>query len=316
MKNTENYFDTLPYNGKLIRNSNRPASNSIGPDEYIKDNPEPGPQPVDKYTHFYVEDVNGARNTLIVSGGFSDRTPQLQSYSFEVSEDGIVWTPYTIDINDVVIEVPYFNKIYIRSSVPAYCVPGKNKAEYMINITSAQPFNIGGNIMSLLYGKDFTGDETSFPQDSSSNVFSSLFWNDQNLRDASNLILPAETLLPYCYSYMFSESSITAPPKTLPATTLAYGCYQSMFYGCHSLTQSPEILATSFGNSLYCCVEMFRDSRINEMTIWINDKWDSSATQGWLADALPEGSFYNLGNVNIPRDLSGCPQGWTLYTSK
>lgn len=39
MKNIESYFDMLPYNGNLVRNSNKSGSTQIGPEEYS--NPEP-----------------------------------------------------------------------------------------------------------------------------------------------------------------------------------------------------------------------------------------------------------------------------------
>ena len=45
------------------------------------------------------------------------------------------------------------------------------------------------------------------------------------------------TMSNYCYAYMFSYcTSLTQAPQ-LPATTLAEYCYKNMFYGCKSLTQ-------------------------------------------------------------------------------
>jgi hypothetical protein len=55
----------------------------------------------------------------------------------------------------------------------------------------------------------------------------------------------------YCYTWMFQDcSSLTQAPE-LPATTLADGCYSAMFFGCSSLTQSPVLPATSLANSCY-----------------------------------------------------------------
>jgi hypothetical protein len=45
-------------------------------------------------------------------------------------------------------------------------------------------------------------------------------------------------------------SSLTQAPE-LPATTLANNCYRSMFYGCTSLTQAPELPATELANQCY-----------------------------------------------------------------
>lgn len=55
----------------------------------------------------------------------------------------------------------------------------------------------------------------------------------------------------YCYSYMFYNcKSLTQAPE-LPATTLANSCYYYMFYSCTSLTTAPELPATTLANSCY-----------------------------------------------------------------
>jgi len=40
MKNIESYFDMLPYNGNLVRNSNKSGSTQIGPEEYCPESLE------------------------------------------------------------------------------------------------------------------------------------------------------------------------------------------------------------------------------------------------------------------------------------
>ena len=56
---------------------------------------------------------------------------------------------------------------------------------------------------------------------------------------------------PYCYSYMFQGcTSLTQTPE-LPATTLADYCYSYMFFGCTSLTQAPTLPATTLADSCY-----------------------------------------------------------------
>ena len=104
-------------------------------------------------------------------------------------------------------------------------------------------FNAYGNIMSLLYDDNFIGQTTI----SQNEAFSSLFKNNTNLIDASNLILPATSLTIWCYAYMFSGcTSLILGPTTLPATTIAPRAYNDMFNGCTSLTTAPNISATSF----------------------------------------------------------------------
>ena len=61
------------------------------------------------------------------------------------------------------------------------------------------------------------------------------------------LVVPAD----YCFYSLFEGcTSLTQSPE-LPATTLAYGCYAHMFKGCTSLTQSPELPATTLAERCY-----------------------------------------------------------------
>ena len=61
------------------------------------------------------------------------------------------------------------------------------------------------------------------------------------------LVVPAD----YCFYSLFSGcTSLTQAPE-LPATTLADGCYTYMFEGCTSLTQAPEFPATTLVKSCY-----------------------------------------------------------------
>ena len=55
----------------------------------------------------------------------------------------------------------------------------------------------------------------------------------------------------HCYNSMFQEcDSLTQAPE-LPATTLTVSCYEYMFSGCKSLTQAPELPATTLADNCY-----------------------------------------------------------------
>ena len=55
----------------------------------------------------------------------------------------------------------------------------------------------------------------------------------------------------YCYWSMFQNcTSLTQAPE-LPATTLARECYRYMFSSCSSLTQAPALPATTLADSCY-----------------------------------------------------------------
>ena len=65
------------------------------------------------------------------------------------------------------------------------------------------------------------------------------------------LVVPAGD----CFHSLFEGcTSLTQAPE-LPATTLAEGCYQYMFFGCTSLTEAPELPATTLAE--YCYLGMF-----------------------------------------------------------
>ena len=68
--------------------------------------------------------------------------------------------------------------------------------------------------------------------------------------------LPATTLASSCYQSMFQDCySLTSAP-TLPATTLASSCYKEMFSAC-GLTTAPTLPSTTLAD--YCYQFMFQD---------------------------------------------------------
>lgn len=87
--------------------------------------------------------------------------------------------------------------------------------------------------------------------------FRELFYDAKYLTDASYLILNAITLSQHCYSHMFYGcSSLTDAPE-LPATSLATYCYSYMFAGCSSLSRSPKLNSTNL--QTYCYSYMFQN---------------------------------------------------------
>ena len=125
---------------------------------------------------------------------------------------------------------------------------------YFCKITGLS--DVYGNIMSLLYGDNFVG-QTVWKEIPDGYTMVG-FFNSCDIRKADNLILPATTLSFWCYSSMFYNcKSLTHAPKLLPATTLTTYCYSMMFRNCTSLTAPPVIAATKMG--AYCCYEMFRN---------------------------------------------------------
>ena len=59
------------------------------------------------------------------------------------------------------------------------------------------------------------------------------------------------TMANYCYNSMFYGCTSLTQAPALPATTLADDCYQYMFNGCTALTQAPALPATTLAYDCY-----------------------------------------------------------------
>lgn len=82
--------------------------------------------------------------------------------------------------------------------------------------------------------------------------------NIENLLDYANVASGEHpTMANSCYEYMFYGCPSLTQPPDLPATTLAESCYSNMFSGCTSLTQAPDLPATTL--MVNCYYFMFRD---------------------------------------------------------
>lgn len=199
--------------------------------------------------YFYVEDISGSTNTLTINKS-NLSAPSIMVYKSTNMRD---WTLIGFtDTTAITATIPANGKLYLKAIANKW---GKSLNDYNY-INCSGNHNVGGNIMSLLYGDNFIN-KISFISGSEYN-FSSLFYTDTTLISAAHLILPATTLNYCCYNSMFRGcKSLTTPPE-LPATTLANYCYQKMFSDCNALTTAPGLTATTLTNGCYeymfeCC---------------------------------------------------------------
>ena len=193
--------------------------------------------------YFTIEAINNG--TTIKFDNNASNTPSL---TIQCSTDnGLTWTSVTSAEHGATIATLNAGEVVmLKGNNPTYA-PIIDQTVHNHTITATDDVNISGNIMSLIYGDNFIGN------DSFGNykyVFADLFLN-QPIVDASNLIMPATTLTVFCYFAMFEYcSSLTAAP-VLPATTLEQSCYRMMFRGCTSLTQAPVLPATILTGDCY-----------------------------------------------------------------
>ena len=109
-------------------------------------------------------------------------------------------------------------------------------------------YKIYGNILSLLYGDNFLGKSTL---NNIARTFQYLFYKSTNLKDASNLVLNATTLTAYCYYNMFAGCTNLVNTPELPATSMGDTSCGRMFEGCTSLTTTAKLPATALAIDCY-----------------------------------------------------------------
>ena len=290
---------------------------------------EPGPD----YTEpFYVENINSAAEILNIkkSGSFA---PTL---TIEYSTDGVNWnTLGTTSTTDLTYTLNPDDKVYLRCDTNqgwGYT----NGSSHSNRISGVS--KVGGNIMSLLYGSSFTGDENTF-RNTSNQAFYGIFEANSTLKDAQYLLLPATTLTIGCYRNMFYRCTGLTSTPTLPATTLATSCYTNMFGGCTSLTIIPTLPATTLVG--YCYSGMFRNctsltkapdllaetlveycyyeifygcTNLNYIKCLANDISASNCTYSWMqrVPSTSDRTFVKKAGVEWSTGPGGIPERWTV----
>lgn len=206
----------------------------------------------EKYLTF--EALEDTTFSIVFESGKYDMTQEMrESFSYS-TDNGQTWTTFTTPSNGysgTALTTPTIHKggKVLWKGIGS----GNYSGGAYCHFTSTGEFNVNGNIMSLLYGDDFIG-ETSLAH--TERMFHRLFENCKII-NAENLILSATTLAYYCYNGMFYHCNLLSSAPKLPATTLVEYCYSEMFRGCMSLTKAPNLPATTLANS--CYHSMFRE---------------------------------------------------------
>lgn len=118
-----------------------------------------------------------------------------------------------------------------------------------------------GNVMSMIDDQEgATAENPKFSTDEeigASYAFYNLFRFCTKIlnHESKELVLPATKLASHCYQSMFFGCSSLTKAPDLKAKTLKDFCYASMFNGCEKLTEAPEIAAETVAR--YCCQSMF-----------------------------------------------------------
>ena len=195
---------------------------------------------------FYVENISNSNETLNIKKSSANAPALTIEYL-----DNTTWTTLcTTSTTAFTKTLQPGAKLYLRCNTNAWASGG-----YDYNsITGIS--KIGGNIMSLIYGNEFTGEEKNF-KTGTQRVLQGLCYGNNKLKSANFLLLPAETLVARCYQNMFYNCSVLEDLPALTAATLANNCYRGMFSGCTSLTTTPALPATTLAET--CYGEMFKN---------------------------------------------------------
>jgi hypothetical protein len=189
---------------------------------------------------------------------YTDGSKGIMYYS---KNDGS-WTEFPDSINVSVGDKIRFKQTVDPSKTIMNDYDGLDDSSRMGNIK----FNIYGNIMSMLYGDDFIGNNELMGLTWDFSPFAYWFSNC-GVCDASNLCLPSTRLCESMYEGMFDGSLLTKAPNIIPAHLSPY-CYQSMFSDCKYLTGQitiPQPLSATKDTQAY--YEMF----FNFSSINVND---------------------------------------------
>ena len=228
------------------------------------------------------------------NGTGSDKTIQ---YSIN---DG-TWT--SITAGSSTINVSQGDIIRFKGTNNAYAIDKSNFSGFG-NIGTAT-FNVSGNIMSLIYGDNFANQTVL----TATNTFQSLFDNS-NVVNAENLILPATTLKGHCYRAMFANCSLLRTAPALPATTMVDSCYRFMFQGCVLMTTAPDLPATRLITN--CYYGMFSGASSLNYIRCLATNPSSTYTTSWTSGVASSGTFVK--DINAQWDTNtadGIPRGWT-----
>ena len=225
--------------------------------------------------------------------------------TIEYSIDNGAWTPITSTAEGATISVEKDSLVRFRGSNTAYAT---SKSAYSGFEGGSATYDIEGNIMSLLYGDNFSGN-TDLPN--STYIFCSLF-KKAPVISAEHLILPATTLKNYCYRALFSYCTTLTKAPELPATTLAQGCYWYMFERC-AITEAPALNATTLVPE--CYGHMFEGcGLLNRITCLATSGLGASkCLEGWVTNVAGDGAFVKAANVtDWTTGVNGIPTGWIV----
>jgi len=174
------------------------------------------------------------------------------AFSFEYKKNNEAWQTVQAESGETFnISLSKGDVIKFRGDNTTYY--SNNVGHFVFSGPANAKVKVSGNIMSLVNSRTFNKDNVNTLGD---NAFYGLFKDFTSLYDASELVLPSDTLSTGCYCEMFRGCTSLTTTPILTASNLASSCYSGMFKYCTSLVNAPILSETTLANS--CYKEMFK----------------------------------------------------------
>ena len=242
---------------------------------------------VDVYQKAVASDFSKEYLTFIVTSGgtivWRKGGGNAQNLSISYSINNGTWTTITASsTTGTAIDVVAGDEVRFKGTNSSYSKYGSYV--FACRFAGTATCCVCGNIMSLIYGDNFIG-QNKLP---SANTFCGLFFS---------------------YSKMTSDEE---HKLVLPATTLTNDCYHHMFYGCSNLTIAPELPAPTLKN--LCYAEMFGGcSKLNYIKCLATNISADRCTLYWHNGVSQTGTFVKNPNMTSwTTGDDGIPTGWTV----
>lgn len=199
---------------------------------------------VDITTPFFVENISDEDGVITI---WQDNTyGQAYTLPIQKSTDASNWeTAGSTSTTNLTIPIQAHSKVYLRCDTHAWSYFDVDEREDAYNcIKCNKSHNVGGNIFSLLYGSSFTN-QTAYRDGSirADSEFGRLFYNDGDLIDAGDLILPT-SVRSYSFMEMFKGCSklcrVKCLVKSLPSN-FATSNWLSGVSSTGTFIKSPEM---------------------------------------------------------------------------
>ena len=175
--------------------------------------------------------------------------------------------------------------------------------------SSTVNFIVQGNVMSLLYGDNFSGQLDLTGKDY---AFKDLFTGCTGITNAYKLSLPATTLSEGCYKNMFKNCTGMVIAPILLAVTLEDSCYSNMFYGCTSLVEAPELFAATLTDNCYEYM-FYGCSSLTDIKCLATDITATDCTTNWVNGVASSGTFVKYSTMSSwTAGNDGIPTNWTV----